>query len=38
MEASIRLQGARLSQLDRLYHRVADALDRLLQAVGLRAA
>jgi hypothetical protein len=28
----------RLSQLDRLYHRVTEALDRLLHAVGLKAA
>jgi len=33
-----RLQGHRLSQLDTLYQRVVEALDRLLQAVGLKAA
>src|SRR5262249_34221509 len=28
----------KLSQLDRLYHRVSEALDRLVSAVGLKAA
>jgi hypothetical protein len=28
----------RVSELDQLYQRVVEALDRLLQAVGLRAA
>ena len=32
------LPPQRLSQLDRLYHRVTEALDRLVHAVGLKAA
>jgi len=32
------LQQQRLSQLDKLYQQVAQALDRLLQGVGLKAA
>jgi len=33
-----KLQQQRLSQLDRLYRRVVNALDDLVQAVGLKAA
>jgi len=33
-----KLKQKHLSQLDRLYQRVANALDDLLQAVGLNAA
>jgi hypothetical protein len=38
VSADIRLQGHRVSELDKLYQRVVEALDRLLQAVGLKAA
>jgi hypothetical protein len=38
VSADTRLQGSRVSELDTLYQRVVEALDRLLQAVGLRAA
>jgi hypothetical protein len=33
-----KLQKNKLSQLDRLYHRVVDDLDKLIDAVGLKAA
>ena len=36
--ADTQLQRARLSQLDKLYQQVAEALDRLLHAIGLKAA
>jgi hypothetical protein len=36
--ADKQLQQQRLSQLDRLYQKVTNALDDLLQAVGLKAA
>jgi len=36
--ADHKLQQERLSQLDRLYHNVATALDQLLHALGLKAA
>ncbi|HEY6653733.1 MAG TPA: hypothetical protein VI028_06370, partial [Solirubrobacterales bacterium] len=38
VSADTRLQGHRVSELDKLYQRVVEALDRLLQAVGLKAA
>src|SRR4029453_13812922 len=38
VSADTRLQGHRVSELDKLYQRVVEALDRLLQAVGLNAA
>jgi hypothetical protein len=38
VSADPHLQGDRVSELDTLYQRVAEALDRLLQAVGLKAA
>ena len=38
VSADARLRRYRLSQLDRLYQRVAEALDRLLREVGLKAA
>jgi hypothetical protein len=38
VSADTRLQRDRASELDQLYQRVIEALDRLLQAVGLKAA
>ena len=38
VSADTQLPDHRLSQLDRLYRRVATTLDQLLQAVGLKAA
>ena len=38
IKADVRLQTQRRSQLDRLYQRVVDDLDTLVQAVGLKAA
>jgi hypothetical protein len=38
VRADARTPDARRSQLDRLYHRVIDDLDALVQAVGLKAA
>jgi hypothetical protein len=38
VRADARTPGAKRSQLDRLYHRVIDDLDALVQAVGLKAA
>jgi hypothetical protein len=38
VSADTRLQGHRVSELDQLYQRVVEALDRLLKAVGLKAA
>jgi len=38
IKADARLQSQRRSQLDRLYQRVIDDLDTLVQAVGLKAA
>ena len=38
VKAEARLQTQRRSQLDRLYQRVVDDLDTLVQAVGLKAA
>jgi hypothetical protein len=37
-QADKHLQQQRLSQLDRLYQKVTNALDDLLHAVGLKAA
>ena len=36
--ADVRIPNQKRSQLDRLYHRVIDDLDALVQAVGLKAA
>jgi hypothetical protein len=36
--ADARIPDQKRSQLDRLYHRVIDDLDALVQAVGLKAA
>jgi hypothetical protein len=38
IKADARLQSQRRTQLDRLYQRVIDDLDSLVQAVGLKAA
>ena len=38
VRADARTPDAKRSQLDRLYHRVIDDLDALVQAVGLKAA
>jgi hypothetical protein len=38
LAADHHLQQSRQSQLDRLYHRVVDDLDKLMHAVGLKAA
>jgi ferredoxin-NADP reductase len=38
IKADARLESQRRSRLDRLYQRVADDLDTLIQAVGLKAA
>jgi len=38
VSADARTPGQNRSQLDRLYHRVIDDLDALVQAVGLKAA
>jgi len=38
VSADARTPGQKRSQLDRLYHRVIDDLDALVQAVGLKAA
>jgi hypothetical protein len=38
VRADVKLQSQRRSQLDRLYQRVVDDLDNLIQAVGLKAA
>jgi hypothetical protein len=37
-EPDDRIPNQKRSQLDRLYHRVIDDLDALVQAVGLKAA
>jgi hypothetical protein len=38
VRADTQVPSEKLSQLDRLYHRVSEALDRLVSAVGLKAA
>ena len=38
IKADAGLHSQRRSQLDRLYQRVVDDLDKLIQAVGLKAA
>jgi len=38
VSADSRLQQQKRSQLDRLYQRVIDGLDKLMDAVGLKAA
>ena len=38
VRADAKLQSQSRSQLDRLYQRVVDDLDNLIQAVGLKAA
>ena len=38
VRADAKLQSQRRSQLDRLYQRVFDDLDNLIEAVGLKAA
>jgi len=38
ISADARIRDEKRSELDRLYHRVIDDLDALVQAVGLKAA